>query len=71
MDNDNAEKKKREKEGAEDPFSKAKMDLITQSRLRQKNVNQHNNEEQRKKSQEELQKKKLAELRKRFETKNV
>lgn len=36
----------------EDILKQAKTDLITQSRLRQKNVNQHHNEEQRKKSQE-------------------
>ena len=45
----------------------ARTDLIQETRLRQKNVVQHINDEQRKKSQEELLDRKLEELKKRFE----
>jgi len=45
----------------------AKKDLITESRLRSKNVNDHKESEQRKKSQEQLLNKKLEELKERFE----
>jgi hypothetical protein len=45
----------------------ARTDLIQQTRLRQKNVDQHINDEQRKKSQEELLDKKLEQLKRRFE----
>lgn len=41
--------------------------MILETRLRQKNVSQHNNEEARKKSQEQLVKKKLKELKERYD----
>ena len=51
----------------EDILKQAKKDLILNQRLRTKNQQEHQNTEARKQSQDELQKKKVEELRRRFE----